>query len=125
MNALWRTKQLCLTLVVLLFTLGSGAAAAQQQIQLNVAVTGGIAPVTLSVRENSQAPFGSTVLAVHGFTETAKMWDPLASALFAHPVAKHLVKRVIAVDLPGHGLSPIPPRHGEQAFTGCEGSARR
>jgi pimeloyl-ACP methyl ester carboxylesterase len=108
MNALWRTKRLALTLVVLLLTLGVGAAEAQQQIQLNVAVTGGLAPVTLSVHENPAAACGSTVLAVHGFTETAAMWEPLTSALFAHPVTKHVVKRVIALDLPGHGLSPIP-----------------
>jgi pimeloyl-ACP methyl ester carboxylesterase len=64
--------------------------------------------VKVTVHENPRAPRGSTVLAVHGFTETAKMWEPLTSVLFAHPVAKKLVRRVIALDLPGHGKSPIP-----------------
>jgi pimeloyl-ACP methyl ester carboxylesterase len=95
-----------LTLAALLF---AGAAQAQQTIQFNVAVTGGSAPVKVTVHENPEAPaWAATVLAVHGFTETAAMWTPLKSALFAHPATKHRVKRVIALDLPGHGLSPIP-----------------
>jgi pimeloyl-ACP methyl ester carboxylesterase len=108
MISLSRTHRLLLTSLMLVVTLLAGAAEAQQTIQFNVAVTGGVAPVKVTVHENAQAPYGTTVLAVHGFTETAKMWEPLKSALFAHPVAKNLVKRVIALDLPGHGLSPIP-----------------
>lgn len=108
MKSSLRTKPLSLTLLALCVSLLSVSAEAQQQIQFNVAVTGGTAPVKVTVHENPQAPFGSTVLAVHGFTETAAMWVPLKSALFAHPVTKRMVKRLIALDLPGHGLSPIP-----------------
>jgi pimeloyl-ACP methyl ester carboxylesterase len=108
MHAPSKTTRLYLSLVILLACLFSQSAHAQQEIQLQVSVTGGTAPVKVTVHENPSAPWGSTVLAVHGFTETAKMWVPLTTALFAHPVAKKLVRRVIALDLPGHGKSPIP-----------------
>lgn len=97
-----------LTVLALVVSLFATAAHAQQTIQFDVAVTGGTAPVKVTVHENPQAPNGATVLAVHGFTETAKMWVPLKSALFSHNVAKFLVKRFIALDLPGHGQSPLP-----------------
>jgi pimeloyl-ACP methyl ester carboxylesterase len=103
-----RRQRASLTLLALFVSLLSVSAEAQQQLQFNVAVTGGTAPVTVTVHENPLAPHGSTLLAVHGFTETAALWVPLKTALFAHPVAKHAIKRVIALDLPGHGLSPIP-----------------
>jgi pimeloyl-ACP methyl ester carboxylesterase len=98
-----------LVLLAWLLCCFSTAAAAQQNIQFNVAVTGGTAPVSATVYENAQAlPVGATVLAVHGFTETAASWKPLIQALFTHPATKLRVKRVIALDLPGHGNSPIP-----------------
>ena len=101
--------QWLLLIVSLLLSLGSASASAQQSIELNVAVTGGIAPVSVTVHENPRAAFfGATVLAVHGFTETAASWEPLAEALFSHPATRYRVKRVLALDLPGHGRSPIP-----------------
>lgn len=108
MISLSRMHRLLLTMLMLAVSLLAGVAEAQQTLQFNVQVTGGTAPVQVTIHENPQAPFGSTVLAVHGFTETAKMWEPLKSALFAQPVAKSLIKRIVALDLPGHGLSPIP-----------------
>jgi pimeloyl-ACP methyl ester carboxylesterase len=97
---------MALAFVVALLTSG---AAAQQNVQFDVAVTGGTASVSATVHENPDCgPLGATVLAVHGFTETAKTWEPLIDALFSHSATKHRVKRVIALDLPGHGNSPIP-----------------
>lgn len=116
MISLSRQNRLLLTVMMLIVSLFAGAAQAQQTIQFNVAVTGGTAPVKVTVYENAQAPNGTTVLAVHGFTETAKMWVPLKSAVFAHPVAKRLVKRFIALDLPGHGLSPLPTLTAPASF---------
>jgi len=93
---------LCLALV-------ATAASAQETIQLNVAVTGGTAPVSVTVYTNPNAnAAAATVLAVHGYTETAAMWKPMKDALFAHPATKTRVKHFIALDLPGHGNSPIP-----------------
>jgi pimeloyl-ACP methyl ester carboxylesterase len=104
-----RTNRSLLALVTLFVSLLAVSAEAQQTIQFNVGVTGGLAPVKVTVHENPQAPaWAATVLAVHGFTETAAMWTPLKTALFANPNTKNRVKRVIALDLPGHGLSPIP-----------------
>jgi pimeloyl-ACP methyl ester carboxylesterase len=108
MISLSRTNRLLLTTLMLVVSLLAGVAEAQQTIQFNVQVTGGTAPVKVTVYDNPSAPHGSTVLAVHGFTETALMWAPLKSALFAHSVTKKLIKRIVALDLPGHGNSPIP-----------------
>jgi pimeloyl-ACP methyl ester carboxylesterase len=49
-----------------------------------------------------------TVLAVHGFTETATTYGPLADAIFADGVLGHRIARVISLDLIGHGQSPAP-----------------
>lgn len=105
-----------IALAFLLLVAFVATASAQQNIQFDVAVTGGAARISATVHENPKAPFGATVLAVHGFTETAAMWEPLAGALFAHPATKFRVKRVIALDLPGHGNSPIPVLTAPAAF---------
>lgn len=44
---------------------------------------------------------GMPLLALHGFTGAAGSWAGLASALSG--------LRLVAVDLPGHGRSPLPP----------------
>lgn len=49
-----------------------------------------------------------TVLCVHGLTEVGSMFEPLAKAIFADGSLKHVVKQVIAVDMPAHGASPAP-----------------
>jgi len=105
----WKHNPVVALVSALVVSLLATAASAQQQIQFNIAVTGGSAAVHVTVYENPDARVtGATVLAVHGFTETAKDWQPLTQALFAHPATKNRVKRMIALDLPGHGLSPIP-----------------
>jgi pimeloyl-ACP methyl ester carboxylesterase len=99
--------------LVLVLVLASGllanAVSAQQTISFDAAVSGGIAPVSVTVYENPSASSrGANVLAVHGFTETAAMWEPLANELFSRPGTDRVIRRVIALDLPGHGQSPIP-----------------
>jgi len=95
--------------LALALSLVATAASAQQEIQFNVNVTGGTAPVKVTVYTNASAnASAATVLAVHGFTETGAAWKPLTDALFAHPATKNRVKRMILLDLPGHGKSPIP-----------------
>jgi pimeloyl-ACP methyl ester carboxylesterase len=50
----------------------------------------------------------ATILAVHGLTETASTFGPLASKIFADNVLGYAVRRVIAIDLVGHGDSSNP-----------------
>ncbi len=101
-----------LTFAVVCSLLAS-AASAQQVVTFNAAVTGGTAPVSVTVYENPNASsHGANVLAIHGFTETAAAWKPLAQALFERPLLGTAIKRVIALDLPGHGQSPIPTLAG-------------
>lgn len=90
-------------------SVNAGRAAAQpNETCFPVALAGGSTQVCADVYQNSAAPFGSTILAIHGFTETARVFEPLAEALFADNVLKFAVKRVIALDLPGHGDSEAP-----------------
>jgi len=71
----------------------------------DVALGGGATEVCADVYQNSAAPWGATILAVHGFTETARVFEPLANAMFEDDVLRFTVKRVIALDLPGSGNS--------------------
>lgn len=50
-----------------------------------------------------QAGGGPPIILIHGFTGSAEEWQDLAPALAQH-------RRVIAVDLPGHGRSPARQR---------------
>ena len=57
------------------------AARADQDITFNATITGGTAPVTVTVPENPKAlPSGATILAVHGFTETGKSWGSVRTS---------------------------------------------
>ncbi len=51
---------------------------------------------------------GATVLAVHGLSETAATFEPLASAILNDRWLRRRVRRVIAIDMPGHGESGFP-----------------
>ena len=48
------------------------------------------------------------VLAVHGLVNTGFVYEPLAQAIFADAVLGSVVRRVLAIDLPGHGDSTFP-----------------
>jgi len=67
--------------------------------------------VHLQVYTNEAVPCRSkegTIFAIHGVTHTAATWKPLAQAMFdANPPGRP-VCRIVAIDLPGHGASPVP-----------------
>jgi pimeloyl-ACP methyl ester carboxylesterase len=85
------------------------AAAQTTEVCFDVSLRGGASEICADVHTNTAAPAaGSTILAVPGFTETAETWLPLKNALFADSKLKKVVRRVIAIDLPGHGDSEAP-----------------
>jgi pimeloyl-ACP methyl ester carboxylesterase len=53
-------------------------------------------------------PCDRTTFAVHGMLHAAAAWEPLAGALFEQTASSQRPCRVIALDLPGHGRSPLP-----------------
>jgi pimeloyl-ACP methyl ester carboxylesterase len=57
-------------------------------------------------RQPASCASENVVLAVPGFAHTAATWGPYAGARFADP-AQHACA-VIALDMPGHGLSGLP-----------------
>lgn len=86
------------------------AAESDDTLCFDVTIRGGLEPVCAEVYENEQSvPLGVTVLTVHGLSETAASWEPLAEALFEDPLYKNLIRRVVALDLPGRGVTPATP----------------
>ena len=78
-------------------------------LRLNVALRGtGRAVVRARVYTNPRDRGGTTVLAVPGFSETGFTFGPLSKAIFADTTLARIVKRVVAIDLPGHGDSGFP-----------------
>ncbi len=51
---------------------------------------------------------GANVLAVHGLSGTGYYFGPLAQAIFADSRLGRAVKRIVAIDMPGHGDSTYP-----------------
>jgi pimeloyl-ACP methyl ester carboxylesterase len=68
----------------------------------------GSATLHASVQVNPRGRSGANVLVLHGFQETGFAFRPLAQAIFQDRVLGRTVKRVIALDLPGHGDSAFP-----------------
>jgi pimeloyl-ACP methyl ester carboxylesterase len=98
-----------LVLGVLLASAASGARA--DDVYFDVSVRGtGSATLHASVFKNpaAAASNGSTILAVHGLTETGFTYGPLANAFFADGTLKTRVKQIVAIDLIGHGESSTP-----------------
>ena len=88
---------------------GGGPVAPHEDISFNVALRGtGSVSVHADVYNNTQHPGAVTILAVHGLAERGSMWSPLASAIFADDVLGSVVKRIVAIDMPAHGLSGVP-----------------
>ncbi len=101
-----RTVVWCIALLV---ATASPVLASTEEVCFDVALRGGETEICVDVYENPRASrFGTTVLTVHGLTETAAAWGPLTEAIFVDRRLGRRVRRVIAIDLPGHGDSPIP-----------------
>src|ERR1044071_9809736 len=84
-----------LYVVVLLVLVGCGVAHAEDAIHVQTATVDGLKLNYLT------AGSGDTVLLLHGYAETSRMWRPIIPQL-----AKRF--QVIAPDLPGIGDSAIP-----------------
>jgi pimeloyl-ACP methyl ester carboxylesterase len=100
-----------LAVLVCLLAVGaaSPASAGTAEVCFDVDLRGGTTKICADVHVNPRAPrSGTTILTVHGLTETAAAWGPLTRAIFADRQLRNRVRRVIAIDLPGHGDSPMP-----------------
>jgi pimeloyl-ACP methyl ester carboxylesterase len=79
------------------------------EVTFDVALRGtGSATIHAHVYNNPTRHGWANVLAVHGLSETGFIYAPLAQAIFAEPGLSRRVKRIIAIDLPGHGDSSFP-----------------
>jgi pimeloyl-ACP methyl ester carboxylesterase len=95
-------------LLGLLFT-SAAFADAPTDVYFDVAVRGtGSATIHADVFNNPKNCGVTTILAVHGFLEVGTMWQPLADAIFADPVLGLAVKRIVSLDMIGHGESSMP-----------------
>ena len=88
----------------------AGSASALRETSLSLDVTlRGTSPVKINAHVwSSGARAGETVLAVHGLSETGATYAPLATAILNDRVLRWRVRRVIAIDMPGHGESGVP-----------------
>lgn len=68
----------------------------------------GTSTIHANVYENPAKRGNTTVLAVHGLSSTGATFKPLAKALFDDARLGRNVRRVVAIDLPGHGKSETP-----------------
>jgi pimeloyl-ACP methyl ester carboxylesterase len=90
-------------------TATSAFASTPSDISFNVTLRGtGSATIHASVYNNPQNKGVATILAVHGLTERATMFGPLADAIFADSILKLAVKRIVSIDLVAHGDSSPP-----------------
>ena len=96
----------------LLLSAGTSTALAQsnQGISFNVSLRGtGSATIHAEVYDNPAGEHGQlSILAVHGLAERGSMFQPLAAAVFSDNELTNRVRRIIAIDLPAHGLSSVP-----------------
>jgi pimeloyl-ACP methyl ester carboxylesterase len=87
----------------------SAAFADESDVYFPVSVRGtGSATIHANVYNNPARRGVTTILAVHGLTGTGNIWKPLTDALFADATLGKVVKRVVAIDLIGHGESSVP-----------------
>ncbi|HVW28038.1 MAG TPA: alpha/beta fold hydrolase [Polyangiaceae bacterium] len=97
------------TILTFALLASSRASAAQSDVYFNVTLrSAGQARIHAAVYASSSARAGVTILAVPGFTETAAIYQPLATAIFADHILGKVVQRIVAIEMPGHGLSSAP-----------------
>lgn len=88
---------------------GAEAAAVGLDIAGVVLRPGVTADLHLTIHHDPRHPcLGRTLFAVHGMWHTAAAWQPLAAALLGGTHPWQGPCRVVALDLPGNGLSPLP-----------------
>lgn len=86
----------------------TGAALSERSLGFSVNLRG-TTPVQIHARVwEGGARGGATVLAVHGLSETGAVFGPLATTILEDRALRRRVRRVIAIDLPGHGESGVP-----------------
>lgn len=87
----------------------ASAALRESSLAFDVQLRGTI-PVSIHARVwEGSARGGATVLAVPGLSETAAVYGPLATTILQDRVLRRVVRRVIAIEMPGHGESGVPP----------------
>ncbi len=79
------------------------------EVTFPVAVRGtGAATIAAHIFENPAHRGAMNVLAVHGLSETGFIFGALAQSIFADRALGRTVRRIVAIDLPGHGDSSAP-----------------
>jgi pimeloyl-ACP methyl ester carboxylesterase len=78
-------------------------------VSFNVALRGtGTSTIHGHIYTNPATCNGVNVLAVHGLSGTGFYFGPLAQAIFADSGLSRAIKRIVAIDMPGHGDSTFP-----------------
>jgi pimeloyl-ACP methyl ester carboxylesterase len=78
-------------------------------VSFNVAIRGtGTSTIHGHIYTNPANSKGANVLAVHGLSGTGFYFGPLAQALFADAGLSRAIKRIVAIDMPGHADSTYP-----------------
>jgi pimeloyl-ACP methyl ester carboxylesterase len=114
---LWQLYSLA-TLLSALSTSSALANPPATDIDFDVSLRGtGSGSIHANIYTNPANRGVTTILAVHGLTGTGATFKPLATAIFADSLLGRAVKRVIAIDLPGHGESSIPTLPSPLLFT--------
>ncbi len=85
------------------------SALATTDVTFDVALRGtGTSTIHGHIFTNPAKCSGVNVLAVHGLSGTGVYFTPLAQAIFADSGLSSAVKRIVAIDMPGHGDSTYP-----------------
>jgi pimeloyl-ACP methyl ester carboxylesterase len=73
---------------------------------INITVFESVSGICNEIGSNTKND--NSIFAVHGLSSDGTVWGPLANALFTNNPTGGIVCRVIAIDMPGHGLSGLP-----------------
>ena len=104
-----RTRIWQLGLLTSVLSLLAMSVARADDVYFDVSVRGtGTATIHANVYNNPGGRGATTILAVHGLTETGSTFQPLADAIFADSTLNRAVKRIVSIDLIGHGESSTP-----------------